>query len=209
MRKNFKKETLLILSPIIYFLANRIQGWKFVNNFLKYLGNYLVLKNSFSSSDIIVVLGGGSIQRILTGIELYQKKKAPKLLVYRNISKKKFLDWNSKSISTTEEAIRLGVNIKDIIHENNPRNTIEEAKFFSKIVSKSKLNSAIIVTDNYHTKRSSVLFQHFIKQKNFRFSFYSPSLEQFDPKKWWHKKEDTKFLIYEYLALVETFIRIL
>lgn len=209
MRKILKKKVLLILTPITYFLANRIKDWKFVDTFLKHLGDYLVLKNNSSSSDIIIVLGGGSIQRIRTGVQLYQKQKAPKLLIYRNISKNKFLDRNTTITSTTEEAIRLGVKVKDIIHEDSPCTTADEAKDFSKIVTKSELKSAIVVTDSYHMRRASILFRYFVKQRNFHFSFYSPTLEQFDSKKWWYKKEDVKALIHEYLALIETFIRVL
>lgn len=207
MKKKIKSKVLFILTPATFFLANKIQGWKFSEIVLKRLGNYLVLKSNSSTSDIIVVLGGGSIQRIRTGVRLYQKGFSPKLLIYKNISLNKFLLTNTISTSTTEEAVRLGVNIKNIIHVSSSRTTEDEAKFFHKIVVRSGLKSAIIVTDNYHTRRASILFRHFVRQHNFRFSFYSPTLERFDPEKWWHKKEDTKVLIYEYLALIETFIK--
>lgn len=202
----FKKWILQAATPIIGFIANKIQNWELAKNFLKRLGNYLIIKNNTSPSDIIVVLGGGSIERIRTGVRLYQKGIAHKLLIYRSISKDKLLKSNTASTSTTQEAIRLGVKTKDVIHEDNPRTTADEVKNLFQKFTELGFKSAIIVTDGYHTKRVDILFRGFIKQPSFRISFCSTGREYFDPNKWWHKKEDTKNLIDEYFALAETFL---
>lgn len=205
-RKHFKETILQIATPLVRSVADKIQNWEFARTFLEYLGGNLVLKNNISTSDIIVVLGGGSIQRVRTAAQLYQKGIAHKLLIYRNISRNKFINTNKPS--TIQEAIRLGVNMNDIIHQNTPRTTREEAVNFSKIVIKFDFRSATIITDPYHMRRVNTLFQHFIDKSEFRINLYSTGREQFNPNIWWHKNEDTHNLISEYLALMETLLKL-
>lgn len=186
------------------FATSSLESSMPVNIFLKRIGNYLTFKNNITISDVIVVLGGGSVQRIHTGVKLYKKTQAKKLLIFRNIEKKKF---NTGNTTTTQEAIYLGVKVKDIIHNNVPHNTEEEAKTLYKIMVSLNFHSAIIVSDGYHMRRASILFKHFVRNSNFHLNFYPTSINQFNHNNWWHKQEDTENLILEYLALIVIWLK--
>lgn len=203
-KKALQKLPLRLISPLIMFAAISLESSMPVIFFLKRIGNYLTFKNNTTIFDVIVVLGGGSVQRIHTSVKLFKKTKAKKLIIFRNIGKSKF---STGSTTTTQEAIYLGVKTKNIIHNNVPHNTEEEAKILYKIMISLNFHSAIIISDGYHMRRVSILFKHFIKNSDIYLNFYSTSINQFNPNNWWHKREDTENLILEYLALIVIWLK--
>ena len=204
-KKTLQKLPLHLISPLIMFITRHLESIKPVRSFLKSIGNYLTLNKNVDISDVVVVLGGGSVERIHTGVNLYKKKLARKLLIFRNIGKKKF---NTGSTTTTQEAVYLGVKLKDLIHNNEPHNTEEEAKILYKIMLSLNFRSAIIISDGYHMRRVSILFKHFIKTSDFHLNFCPTGINQFDHNSWWHKQEDTENLILEYLALIVVLLKL-
>ena len=204
-KKTLQKLPLHLISPLIMFTTRYLESLRPVRSFLMSMGNYLTPNKTVDISDVVVVLGGGSVERIHTGVNLYKKKLARKLLIFRNIGKKKF---STGSTTTTQEAIHLGVKLKDLIHNNEPHNTEEEAKTLYKIMHSLNFRSAIIISDGYHMRRVSVLFKHLIKTSDFHLNFYPTGISQFDPNSWWHKQADTENLILEYLALIVVLLKL-
>lgn len=204
-RKKVKKSILKLISPIVMFTASKLEFWEPSCRTLRLLGNYLVFKDNLTNSDLIVVLGGGSVKRVHTAVRLYKKGFALKLLIYKNISINKLKVGN---ISTTQEAVSLGVKAQDIFHEDTPRNTADEAKILASTLLKQGFSSAIVVTDAFHTRRAHLLFQYYTSGLSLRVCFCHTGSAQFNPNKWWHKNEDTENLISEYLALAVVFLRL-
>lgn len=129
---------------------------------------------SIKACDAYVVLGGGlnenapdltgdgqlgseSLPRVIDAYRLYRMEKKPIILsggkVYGNKPEaqvaKKFL-------------ISLGVAEKDIIAEENSKDTFENALFVKEILDKYGLKRIVLITSAFHMKRSVQLFKKHI-----------------------------------------------
>jgi len=114
---------------------------------------------------IIIILGGGidgkgilditSRSRVEKGIEIYGKNKGSKIIMSGRYS---FMETKPYTISEAESmkkyAIKLGVPSKDIIIEDKSLDTLGNMYFSRIIVDKNKCKDILIVTSDYHMKRS-------------------------------------------------------
>jgi uncharacterized SAM-binding protein YcdF (DUF218 family) len=121
-------------------------------------------------ADVIVVLGGGAIdrswlgldpepgegstQRVAAGIKLYRVLHVPVLL--SGGSGDPAQPQLSDADAMARTAIDLGVPEKDIIIENKSRNTLESARAVKGML---KGNRIFLVTSAYHMKRSVAMFK--------------------------------------------------
>ena len=195
----FKKLVTPFLLPpglfILFLFAAGLAGlarrhWRMgAFNFLLGLGLYAVsispvanrlaqgLEADFSfplhpSGDVIVLLGGGSIQgvpdltgtatpsplmmgRIVTAVRLYNQTKLPIIITGGRLS--------DKDISEANVAARflmdLGVPGDAIIKESSARDTAENARFTAAICRQKGFSRPIILTTAYHLKRSLIAFK--------------------------------------------------
>jgi uncharacterized SAM-binding protein YcdF (DUF218 family) len=89
-----------------------------------------------------MLLSDGKIERLVKGVDLYKKGYAPYLMIS-----------NGNEESLYEAALKMGIPPKSIILENHARSTTENAIFTISIMEKHKLQSAIVVSSNYHMRR--------------------------------------------------------
>lgn len=121
-------------------------------------------------ADVIVVLGGGaidrswlglppepgegSIQRVAAGVKLYRALHIPLLLTGGTGDPEQ--PQLSDADAMARAAMDLGVLEKDIVIENKSRNTLESAMAVKGML---KGNRILLVTSAYHMKRSVALFE--------------------------------------------------
>ena len=97
-------------------------------------------------SDIIVCLGGGTIERVKKSIELFEKGYAGKqvfLLIGETWYNQPYIKKNHPDIP--------------IVIDEDPKNTKEEILFIKQYMKKNGYKSALIVTDPPHSRRVSLL----------------------------------------------------
>ena len=123
-------------------------------------------------ADAIVVLGGvvkilkknetifyefnGSVDRILAGIDLYKKNKAPILILTRGK-----LPWSigkPEGEFLKEFAIKSGIPKQNIILTENVENTEQEAKSVKKLLLNNN-SKIILVTSAFHMDRAKKIFE--------------------------------------------------
>ena len=119
--------------------------------------------------DAIIVLGAGLKGncdlgmflriRMEKAIELYQQKKATKIILTGGPQ------WVDR-FCIEAEAMRqfaLAKNIPDesIITENLARNTYENAYYSAALMQQTGMRSAIIVTSDFHSKRANIIFEQY------------------------------------------------
>ena len=99
---------------------------------------------------------GGSVDRIISGIDLFKKRKAPILILTRGK-----LPWQygvPEGEFLREFAIKFGIPKESILLTDNVKNTDEEAKSVKK-----KLNNedakVILVTSAFHMPRAQKVFE--------------------------------------------------
>lgn len=119
--------------------------------------NYiLVLGNGHKSDESLSITSqvkSTAINRLVEGIRHYKNLENAKIIV----SGYGGFDENSHAFMQEKLAISLGVNSNDIIIQDIPRDTFEEAIAVKKIVG---VEPFILVTSASHMKRSMLLFQN-------------------------------------------------
>lgn len=166
---------------------------------LKKIGQFLSRSDKIVNSDAAVVLGGGSIHRVRFGASLYNRGFIKKLIVYRNIRTRQFMAGASRS--TVVEAKRLGMRSRDLIHEDKPETTIDEANNLKRILPRIGYHSIIVVTDGYHIRRARIIFDDVFRNSSIKILFHSSGTVAFDPNRWWEKSVSTSNLISEYFSI--------
>jgi uncharacterized SAM-binding protein YcdF (DUF218 family) len=121
-------------------------------------------------TDAIVVLAGGvrdlswvnlepqpsatSIERLVDGVRLYRELHVPLVIIGGNGNP--FEQQIKEAESMGRVAKGIGVPDKDMIIENEPRNTLESAIVAGKLINGRHI---ILVTSAYHMKRASAMFR--------------------------------------------------
>ena len=138
------------------------------------------------------------INRLAEGIRHYKNLENAKLVLSGYGAK----DENSHALMQEKLAISLGVKAEDIIKQDNPRDTKEEAMAIKKIVGQ---NPFILVTSASHMKRAVLLFQK--EGLNFIASptnhYVSKDRRIFSAK----NLRKCEMAIHEYLGLLYSWIR--
>lgn len=137
-------------------------------------------------SNVIVILGGDE-GRLHKGVQLYKQGYAKKIL----------LSPTSKNFSR-EDAIKLGVKPTDIIVENKSTSTFNTVKNVNIIMNYYKFNSAIIVTSDYHMKRTIFSFN---KEKSDKYNVFYVSAFDTQGKKWYQRRNSLEIWFSEFKKL--------
>ncbi len=105
---------------------------------------------------IVVVSGGNTSARTQQAIDLYENGWAPILVMSGAAAD---TSGPSNAAVMRDQAVREGVPIKDIFVEDQSKNTKQNAQQTNKILRANNVKSAIIVTSNYHAKRTLLEFE--------------------------------------------------
>ncbi len=184
---SYKKWIYLIFGFIIFgFIV-------FIN-----LGRFFDITDQPRKVDIIVYLGGGSIERIEKTLELYQKgySKTNKIIytghhLYHTALK------NYKLHDKKEFFISHGVLATNLIHgKKNTGNTVREVMFVKKYMLSHHLHSVIFVTDPPHSRRVKMLAEDIANYKDAKLKFFVVGTDV----AWW--KKSTYFLERNALVFV-------
>jgi len=190
--KRFLRATAFILAVAVVLLV------VFREAILADLGNFLIKAGPPQKADVIVVLAGdGFGHRILTAGELIKEGYAPKALISGP-------DGNY-GIYECDLAIPFAVRAGDpeayFTHlEHHARSTADEAQEIVKKLREMGVKRVILVTSNYHTRRSGKIFHR--AAPDLDFIVVAAPDEFFKPDSWWHNREASKTFVYEWMKTV-------
>lgn len=190
MKKRFKGLIVLfVIVFIVYFSAPFI---------LEGIARFLIVQDQLVPSDVIIVLSGGSGERVIEGIDLYKKGYAPKILMSGGP-----ILWNLPAAEwMKKQAVASGVPGRDIFVQGKSESTLEDVLFTLPIVKKNNFKSVILVTSPYHTRRSLRTFKRASSGSGIKVISYPVQNSRFKVKAWWGRHEDTQRVIWEYVAMV-------
>ncbi len=178
-----KKRYLLIVT-ILMFIG------------LGFLGRVLILNETPKKVDVIVVYSGDSGERTIKGVELLKAGYADYIIfsggaVYDDVRMADLM---------TDHAIKLGVDAEKIIKEREASTTHENALFIKDILLEKQFKSAILVTSNYHSRRSQLTTKKVLKDIDIQLITVS-SNDEFD-KNWWKDGRSVLICINEYAKIL-------
>jgi uncharacterized SAM-binding protein YcdF (DUF218 family) len=172
---------------------------------LPVFGDFLVVKDKLEKSDVIIVLGTDPKgDREAWAATLYEKGLAKRIImcgyeVGWQVSTAEIMKRHAVHLGVPEQAI-----ILDYGWDNN--GTWDNAINSLKIVKENSFKSAIVVTSNYHTRRSKYAFKRVFKASNVRILISPCPRGSFAPGEWWKSRKLVKSVFLEYIKLLYYFL---
>ncbi len=192
--KGKKKRKYIVIAVVIVAIV-----FLFVN-----AGRFLVVSQEPVKADVIIVLGGDNILRTDYGVKLLQKGYSDKIMFTGGTTSKKRIRVEAEEMR--KRALKLGVANDKIILEDKAISTYENAIFSKDIVLNKGYKSAIVVTSDYHMRRSSLVFNKAFRKSGVKLTFCSVEDVRFKPKKWFMDKTSRSITALEYKKLIGYFI---
>jgi uncharacterized SAM-binding protein YcdF (DUF218 family) len=124
---------------------------------ISYPQTFLCLDSGPAKADVIIVLGGSAEDRPAYAAKLFQEQDAPKILV----------SGAGDDVIYRHILIASGVPRSAIQLEPNSRSTVENAQYCAPSLRKEHVQSAIIVTSWYHSRRALKCFEHYMPEIKF------------------------------------------
>ncbi|WP_418790593.1 YdcF family protein [Phosphitispora sp. TUW77] len=146
------------LSAIVLALAF------FFTPFVQFLAGPLIISDPLHQADAIVVLGGGwetkgklgssTLERYHYGINLFQQGYG-KYLIFSGGNL-----WGnpSEAEEMADMALSNGFSEREVIIEGSSETTWQNTLFVKKILLEKKLQSVVLVTSPYHSRRAKTMF---------------------------------------------------
>jgi uncharacterized SAM-binding protein YcdF (DUF218 family) len=168
------------------------------------VGAYLVKSVPPEKADVALVLAGDFFgNRILKGGDLVRQGYVPRVLVSG--------PSGSYGMHECEPAIafavRAGYPVEYFVHvEHNARSTEEEAVPTIAAIRQSGAHRVLLVTSDYHTRRSGNVFRRAAPDLEF-LVVAAPDVD-FSPQGWWHTRQGRKVALYEWMKTVADWLGI-
>ena len=171
------------------------------------LGNYLVVQDNLEKADAIVVFSGDNGPRTEMGVDLLKKGYGKYLI----LSGGKVYDDVTMAELMKNHAINLGVDENLIILDRKSESTSDNAKYTKDIIVKNNFKSVIVVTSDYHTRRSKLAMEKAlegvkINDEDVIVQVYPSNDKEFSTK-WWTSGSSVLIVISEYLKLIGYWIK--
>ena len=206
------RKTIFIILPICFtFIV--ITGILF----LPFIGRFLIFEDDLQKSDVIIVLTGSISDRIPHAVDLYNEGYSNRILIVNSypFDYELFLERGQqippgKAQKNKKAALNLGILEQNIsILEGDAESTQDEAVILRGFLRNNKeINSMIIVTSRYHSKRAKAIFTKAMSYLDRKVNIYSsPSIyDPFNGEQWWSNKKDIVNVILEYIKLAKFYI---
>ena len=175
---------------------------------LRRVGAFLVVEDILEPASAIVVLGGHTPLRALEAARLYKDGWAPRIILNQSQRKEDFYAFSSLGIDFVEdhtydsEALLLSGVPEDaiIVIEQEVENTHAELRAVLRALPEE--TTLIIVTSNYHTRRTATIWNHLSDRQVKGLIRWSRSDTSFDTTTWWKNRRSIRYLVNEYMGLI-------
>ena len=162
---------------------------------LRFAGEAWVVEDSHEKSDAIIELSIDNFyaDRATRAAELYRQGLAP-IVVASGVRLRPYAGIGELM---EHDLIERGVPKEKILRfAQDAENTREEAELLAKLATEKNWKRVIIVTSNYHTRRTRYIF-HRVFPGNIAVSVASARDGDFDPERWYEKRRSIKLFAGE------------
>jgi uncharacterized SAM-binding protein YcdF (DUF218 family) len=204
MTQWIKKHPLKLFFLLLFLGLVVLHQW-----LLSFLGNFLVLDQTFKQVDVAIVLNTGVeiYPRLIEAADLYNKGKVKKIVINgnRKTAILKQLEamgyqpanpWYENRLRVLE---MLGVPRNQVItiSGEDVYDTVSEARLVGDKLRESDVKSIVITTSKSHTRRAAHIWKNLFSND---FIIYAKSArsDPFDPKSWWQDGRQIRWVMAEY-----------
>jgi uncharacterized SAM-binding protein YcdF (DUF218 family) len=150
----------------------------------------LVTEIPTTHADVIVVLSGGTGERVREGVRLYESGMAKKLLMTGG----PFFEVSMADVMTNY-AVSLGVPSRNIVQESRSVSTYTNATGSFPILHRMGARRVILVTSRFHTARAYHIFKQVFPPEIELFVYAAP--DGVDEREWWQHGEMAETVLIE------------
>jgi uncharacterized SAM-binding protein YcdF (DUF218 family) len=162
---------------------------------LRFAGEFWIVDDAPESSDVIIVLSGDNYDavRAARAAALFRAGMAPHVVATGR---------SLRSYATTTDLMKRdladhGVPATAIIPlTHRADNTRDEAVAVSEFVASHHWKKILLVTSNYHTRRSEYIYERTMPPGTQLRVISAPDIE-YDPQSWWRTREGLKIFFHE------------
>ena len=173
---------------------------------MPYMARVLVVNQSPVHADAILVLGGGDGNREDRGVELYNAGWAPLVITTGRRVRLPGFKQTFARIAADYVASQ-GVPRDVLLLLDKADSTYDEAVDSLALAKARSFSTLIVVTDNYHTRRASLVFRHIYRDSGIRLVILAAEPDWFDLDAWWTNDRSIESLIEEYEKLILYLLR--
>ena len=170
------------------------------------LGRLLIVSDPLAKADAILVLSGDfpASQRMLHAAELWRAGYAPRVVLSAQMA-----DWQTKEDHLTWRFARKKRLLPEdalVVVPHQADSTLEEAEALIPFVREKGYRSIILVTSNFHTRRSRMIFQRRWSRGGIRVIVSAAPSWGFDPDRWWTRRADSRTFLLEWTKTLWYFV---
>jgi len=184
---------LVVLGTLVYFARHPI---------LRFAAESWVIDEPAAHADALIVIGDDNFyaDRATHGAELYRKGIASEVVA----SGRRVRPAASIADLIEHDLVERGVPKENIlVFSHDAESTKEEAEALAKLATQHGWKSLVIVTSNYHARRTRYICQKVFPQ-GISVSVAGARDGDFDPERWWEKRISVKLFTRELAGMVES-----
>lgn len=150
------------------------------------VGTWLDVNQRPIPSEAIIVLGGGPIQRVATGAQLFRRGYGRWMILTGGAPPGSSC---TEAELMASEAMKLGIPARRLILDNRALSTYQNAVDSLAIMQRHRWRSALVVSSTFHMRRVSLVFSLVYRQSPVRLRFIASPDPGFHPRHWWTSLE--------------------
>ena len=169
---------------------------------LRFTAEAWIIEDPLDKADALIVLGDDNFyaDRATRGVQLFREGKAPVIVA----SGRRLRPSAGIAELIEHDLVERGVPKDKVVRfTHDGDSTLEEAEALARLVKERKWRKVIVVTSNYHTRRTRYIFRRVFPQ-GMEVSVASARDGDFDPEHWWEKRKSIKELTREFAGMMET-----
>src|SRR5258706_10324914 len=167
---------------------------------LRFIAESWIVEDTLDKADALIVLGDDNFyaDRVTRGAQLFREGKAPVVVA----SGRRLRPSAGIAELMEHDLVERGVPREKIVRfSHDGESTLEEAQALARIVKERKWHSVIVVTSNFHTRRTRYIFLRVFPQ-SVEVRVASARDGDFDPEHWREKRKSIKELTKEFAGVV-------
>lgn len=190
---------------VLIFILILVTGGYF---FFRGAGAFLIVANGLEKANAIVILSGGDETRMSEALDLYEEGYADIVILTETGRELENLDV-LHSFDMRIQLMNNGVPSGNIlITDHIVGSTVDEAVAVKNLLTNRQFNSAIIVTDPYHTKRTSIIFREIFADSPIKLMIRPVASSWYNSRSWFLSRRGWQFTLLEYLKLTGYYLGI-
>ena len=157
-------------------------------------------RNPPTQGDLIVVLGGGGMERVQKAFQLYQEGHAKRILINgvdrgRGDKREHYQHWRSRFL------LDRGVPYQALLFDDRSANSYEEANNTTMLMKSYQWRTALVISDPPHLRRLAMVWGPACARLGLEYRLIATEPPTWDAANWWRDKVWAKFVGMEMLKL--------